>query len=77
MPDTQIDLSDFITIKGITAIGNQLTKLKTKQIDLLEQKEEDLWPIEVDDLEDSTVKEGNNSSEEDEDGQHTLFDEDK
>jgi topoisomerase-4 subunit A len=35
LPDKRVDLSDFIDIKGMKALGNQLTKLKTKEIQLV------------------------------------------
>ena len=31
-----IDIEQFITLKGVSALGNQLTKLKVNQIDLIE-----------------------------------------
>ena len=34
--DQEIDIEQFISLKGISALGNQLTKLKLKQIDLME-----------------------------------------
>ena len=78
LPDTEVNLSEFISVKGINALGNQLTKLKVKQIDLLEPSEEDFWPVEQE--EETSEKEQNNVSEtklsaEDEDGQQNLFDE--
>ncbi len=35
-PNQSIDVEQFITIKGISALGNQLSKFKINQIDLLE-----------------------------------------
>jgi len=34
--DQIVDFEQFISVKGVTALGNQLTKLKINQIDLLE-----------------------------------------
>ena len=34
--DQIIDIEQFITLKGVSALGNQLTKLKVNQIDLME-----------------------------------------
>ena len=34
--DQMIDLEQFISVKGVSALGNQLTKLKVHQIDLIE-----------------------------------------
>jgi topoisomerase-4 subunit A len=45
LPDKRVDLSDFIDIKGMKALGNQLTKLKTKEIQLVGPIEGTLpWP---------------------------------
>ncbi len=49
----EIDLENFITVKGIKALGNQLTALKLKQVSLLtplpyeEEKEPEIEEIEV------------------------------
>ena len=34
--DQEIDIEQFISLKGVSALGNQLTKLKVNQIDLIE-----------------------------------------
>lgn len=45
LPDKEVNLADFIDIKGMKAIGNQLTKLKTKEIQLVGPIEgEEPWP---------------------------------
>ncbi len=50
LPDTLIDLADFIDVKGMKAQGNQLTKLKVKEVLLEELEEQDLlWPDEMED----------------------------
>lgn len=47
LPDKEVEIADFIDIKGMKAIGNQLTKLKTKEIQLVGPVEgEEPWPIE-------------------------------
>lgn len=47
LPDKEVEIADFIDIKGMKAIGNQLTKLKTKEIQLVGPIEgEEPWPIE-------------------------------
>ncbi|GAA0875215.1 DNA gyrase/topoisomerase IV subunit A [Wandonia haliotis] len=47
LPDKEVEIADFIDIKGMKAIGNQLTKLKTKEIQLVGPVEGDEpWPIE-------------------------------
>lgn len=35
LPDKRVELSSFIEVKGMKALGNQLTKLKTKEIQLI------------------------------------------
>ena len=48
LPDKIIELDDFIDVKGMKAQGNQITKLKVKEI-LLEHPIEgdEPWPEEV------------------------------
>jgi topoisomerase-4 subunit A len=67
-----IDLEQFITIKGIKAIGNQLTTDKLKQVNLLEslpfeepEEEVEELPTEEGELEDIPT-------DTDDDGQITL-----
>jgi topoisomerase-4 subunit A len=43
--DKIIELHDFIDVKGMKTLGNQLTKLPTKDILLLKSKDEELWKI--------------------------------
>ncbi len=45
LPDKIVELNDFIDVKGLKAQGNQLTKLKVKEITLLPTKEGEEWPI--------------------------------
>lgn len=66
-----LDLEQFITIKGIKALGNQLTADKVKQIDHLESlpyeevvEEEETITYDLENLPDVTI---------DEDGQSSLF----
>lgn len=66
-----LDLEQFITIKGIKALGNQLTADKVKQIDHLESlpyeevvEEEEVITYDVENLPDVNI---------DEDGQSSLF----
>jgi topoisomerase-4 subunit A len=46
LPDTEVDLADFIDVKGMKAQGNQMTKLKVKEIilDHSIEGEEEPWP---------------------------------
>lgn len=67
LPDKQESLNDFIDVKGLKAQGNQLTKLKIKEINLLPPKEGEEWPeeeiIEVDDnLEEEDLAENTEES---------------
>lgn len=46
LPDKEIEVADFIDIKGMKSQGNQLTKLKTKEIMLVGPVEgEEPWPV--------------------------------
>ena len=78
-PNTNIDVEEFISIKGIKAQGNQLTGYKVKQINILESKVY-VPPIEVSANEIEVIDENeikielNVSGENDTDkGQTTLF----
>lgn len=52
LPDNEIQLADFIDVKGMKAQGNQLTKLKVKEIVVVPQDEnEDQWPEELNQVE--------------------------
>ena len=44
--DQEIDIEQFIGLKGVSALGNQLTKLKVNQIDLIESLAHDA-PIQL------------------------------
>ena len=47
LPDNEVNLADFIDVKGMKAQGNQLTKLKVKEIVLTHSIEgEEPWPDE-------------------------------
>ncbi|MFD1095819.1 DNA gyrase/topoisomerase IV subunit A [Salegentibacter chungangensis] len=81
-PNEEVNLEEFISVKGIKALGNQLTTEKVKQINLLdplpyeEEKEvpaEDIEVVDEESVEDSenTEKKGKSSSE----SQGSLFDE--
>ncbi len=37
LPDKEIDLSDFIDVKGMKSVGNQLTKFKVKEVQLMHE----------------------------------------
>ena len=70
-----IDLEQFIAVKGIKALGNQLTADKLKQINLLEslpyEEPEEVVPEELEVSEESNVSE-EIQTELDDDGQITL-----
>jgi len=79
-PNETIDLEDFIAIKGIKAMGNQLTALKVKNFNTLEPlpytepQEQPIADIEVVDEESLRTSESNDSPQEtDDSGQPTLF----
>ncbi|SCY08896.1 topoisomerase-4 subunit A [Nonlabens sp. Hel1_33_55] len=78
-PNDQIELEEFISIKGITAQGNMLTKEKVKQINLLDPRPyetpeiEDVEVIEENDEEETTVNNGDpkeNSTENNKDSKN-------
>ena len=78
-PNTNIEIEEFISVKGIKAQGNQLTGYKIKQINVLESKEftppvevsaNEIEVVDVNEISDET----DNSNENDGDkGQITLF----
>ncbi len=87
-PNLSIDIEDFISIKGIKALGNQLTSEKVKNINVMdplpyeEPEEQEANEIEVVDEEDvssETAKaskkkpENTEDPDEDDEGQITLF----
>jgi len=87
-PNLSIDIEDFISIKGIKALGNQLTSEKVKNINVMdplpyeEPEEQEANEIEVVDEEDvssETAKaskkkpENTEDADEDDEGQITLF----
>lgn len=48
LPDWEVDIAEFIDVKGMKAQGNQLTKLKIKEIELVEPKDGyEPWPDDV------------------------------
>ncbi|HLU87159.1 MAG TPA: DNA gyrase/topoisomerase IV subunit A [Taishania sp.] len=61
LPDTIIEIADFIDVKGLKAQGNQLTKLKIKEVlyEIPEEGEEP-WPEDVE----TTTQESEAESEE-------------
>jgi topoisomerase-4 subunit A len=87
LPDNEVQLADFIDIKGMKAQGNQLTKLKVKEIVLTHPIEgSEPWPedsveeIEVEELDDDSTEEGDDTTVEwdltkkdDDEDQMTLF----
>jgi topoisomerase-4 subunit A len=48
LPDNEVNIADFIDVKGMKAQGNQLTKLKVKEIVLTHEIEGgEPWPEDV------------------------------
>ncbi len=78
-PNEHIDVENFIAIKGIKALGNQVTSLKVRNINALdplpytEPEEQPVAEIEVVDEEPLTTNEVDSSPEKDESDQPTLF----
>lgn len=85
LPDNILNLADMIDVKGMKAQGNQLTKLKVKEIVLTHSIDEgkEPWPEELQESEltiseDATEEEAPTmewdiTSDEDDEGQPTLF----
>jgi topoisomerase-4 subunit A len=81
LENIEVNLEEFIAVKGIKAIGNQLTLEKIKQVNLLEPLPYEapiVNDVEVNDEEivDNSAKESpkkDSDSSKDEDGQITLF----
>ena len=88
LPDTEVDLADFIDVKGMKAQGNQLTKLKVKEVTLSpdsvlewpepEKKEVPKSENSEDDSEDDETRNTmewdiEKPSDDDDDGQAKLF----
>lgn len=76
LPDNEVDLADFIDVKGMKAQGNQLTKLKVKEIVLTHAIEGDEpWPEDIvetiEDDENETIDDSNEGSD-GEDGENTI-----
>ena len=70
-----VDLEQFIAVKGIKALGNQLTADKLKQVNLLEslpfEEPEEEIPEQMEVTDENNVSE-NIQTETDDDGQITL-----
>ena len=47
LPDKEILLNEFIDVKGMKSQGNQLTKLKVKEVLLNLKPEDNIWPNEI------------------------------
>lgn len=63
LPDTIVDLTDFIDVKGMKAQGNQLTKLKVKEVLLENQDNPEPWPDEVKHVEEVETDDDSNDDE--------------
>ena len=65
IPDKTEELNNLIDVKGLKAMGNQLTKLKVKQVSLLPTKDGEEWP-EIEEnpkIEDPAEETDNNSAD--------------
>ncbi len=71
-----VDLEDFIAVKGIKALGNQLTTDKVRQVNLLEplpfEAPEEEIPEEMEVKDEDTLSDTEDKNSLDEDGQITL-----
>lgn len=87
LPDTIIEIADFIDVKGMKAQGNQLTKLKIKEVvPEIQEGGEEPWPeevaiehIEIEVVDGEDIENGESPTMEwdltNDDDQPTLFDE--
>ncbi|MGR7814460.1 DNA gyrase/topoisomerase IV subunit A [Lacinutrix undariae] len=64
----EVNLEEFISIKGISALGNQLTRDKVKQVNILES-----LPYEVEENTVETSVDSEDGSDDDDDSQTALF----
>ncbi|MDT0646581.1 DNA gyrase/topoisomerase IV subunit A [Zunongwangia sp. F260] len=87
-PNEELNIAEFISVKGIKALGNQLTTEKVKQINILDplpyEEEEESSPEKMDVIDDETVMDSSKGPEKAEDkdqdslsseSQTKLFDE--
>lgn len=72
----EVNLEEFIAVKGITALGNQLTKDKVNQVNLLDplpyEAPEEVHADDLEVIDETEVSSDGNSKEED-DSQTSLF----
>ncbi|WP_282030967.1 DNA gyrase/topoisomerase IV subunit A [Winogradskyella eximia] len=66
-PNLEVNLEEFISVKGINALGNQLTKDKINQINLLDplpyEEPEEMHADELEVVDEETIKTSETSSE--------------
>lgn len=80
-PNLKVELEEFIAVKGIKAMGNQLTPDKVRQINMLDpipyEEPESQEATEMEVIDEENVDGGNQGkpNSEDDEGQKTLFDE--
>lgn len=86
-PNMEVNLEEFISVKGINALGNQLTKDKIKQVSLLDalpyEAPEEVPADEIEVVDETLVSSASeikpkdikaqNNSDEDDEGQITMF----
>ncbi len=78
-PNQQVDVNDFISVKGIKAIGNQLTAEKVKNINVLEplpfEEPREPTPEEMEVIDEESINVSNDEidSKDDSSEQTTLF----
>ncbi|WP_179347778.1 DNA gyrase/topoisomerase IV subunit A [Winogradskyella pacifica] len=67
-PNMEVNLEEFISVKGITALGNQLTKDKINQISLLDslpyEAPEEVHADEIEVVDEETVEKGDDNATE-------------
>lgn len=74
-PNQELAIEEFIAVKGINALGNQLTKEKVKQVNLLDPLPyEEPEEVEPEEMEVNEEEELTNNSSSESHGDPTLFD---
>jgi topoisomerase-4 subunit A len=77
LPDKEVNLAEFIDVKGMKSLGNQLTKLKVKEIELTHQINGGKpWPDEVEEETDESEDNDDDSENNDDSNDSTESNDD-
>ena len=76
-PNLEVNLEEFISVKGVKALGNQLTTDKIRQVNILEslpyEEEKEVPAEEIEVVDEETVKGAEGEDKPSDDGQIGLF----